>query len=177
MREKSPIRLLALDVDGVLTDGTIYYGPDGDALKGFSARDGMGISLARLAGLKTAIITARRSPMVEKRARDLNIDYIIQDAQDKLTTLQTICGDMGISLSAAAYMGDDLNDLAPINHCGLGAAPADACTEAKAAATFVSSFAGGHGALRELVEYILKNQQQWDEVLAHFTAGKAEFKQ
>ena len=81
--EAKTIKLIAFDVDGVLTDGTIYYGPQGDAMKGFSARDGMGISLARAAGIKTAVITGRRSPMVEKRAADLHIDYIMQDVSKK----------------------------------------------------------------------------------------------
>ena len=89
------IKLLAFDVDGVLTDGTIYYGPGGDAMKGFSARDGMGISLARAAGLKTAIITGRRSPMVERRAEDLHIDYVMQNTSDKLAAFSQLCQDLG----------------------------------------------------------------------------------
>ena len=146
MRHVKTIKLLALDVDGVLTDGVIYYGPSGDALKGFSARDGMGITLARMAGLKTAVITGRRSPMVEQRAKDLHIDYVVQQ----------ICADLGISLSDVCYMGDDLNDLPLIQSVGFSAAPLDACEEVRQEAAFVSAFRGGHGALRELVEYILK---------------------
>ena len=96
------IKLLAFDVDGVLTDGTIYYGPGGDAMKGFSARDGMGISLARAAGLKTAIITGRRSPMVERRAEDLHIDYVMQNTSDKLAAFSQLCQDLGISMGEAA---------------------------------------------------------------------------
>ena len=118
MRHVKTIKLLALDVDGVLTDGVIYYGPSGDALKGFSARDGMGITLARMAGLKTAVITGRRSPMVEQRAKDLHIDYVVQEVQNKLTALQQICADLGISLSDVCYMGDDLNDLPLIQSVG-----------------------------------------------------------
>ena len=93
MKYLTQIKLLALDVDGVLTDGIIYYSPAGDAMKGFSARDGMGISLARMAGLRTALITGRRSPMVEQRAKDLHIDYVIQDAKDKLQALRQLCRD------------------------------------------------------------------------------------
>lgn len=121
------IKLLAFDVDGVLTDGTIYYGPGGDAMKGFSARDGMGISLARAAGLKTAIITGRRSPMVERRAEDLHIDYVMQNTSDKLAAFSQLCRDLGISMGEAAYMGDDLNDLAVVAKAGCGASPANGC--------------------------------------------------
>lgn len=167
------IKLLAFDVDGVLTDGTIYYGPGGDAMKGFSARDGMGISLARAAGLKTAIITGRRSPMVERRAEDLHIDYVMQNTSDKLAAFSQLCRDLGISMGEAAYMGDDLNDLAVVAKAGCGASPADGCAEVREAASFVSAYAGGHGALREWVEYILKQQHQWDSVLSRYMSGMA----
>lgn len=177
MRHVKTIKLLALDVDGVLTDGVIYYGPSGDALKGFSARDGMEITLARMAGLKTAVITGRRSPMVEQRAKDLHIDYVVQEVQNKLTALQQICADLGISLSDVCYMGDDLNDLPLIQSVGFSAAPLDACEEVRQEAAFVSAFRGGHGALRELVEYILKNQNVWETILQHFQSGQAEYKQ
>lgn len=166
------IKLIAFDVDGVLTDGTIYYGPQGDAMKGFSARDGMGISLARAAGIKTAVITGRRSSMVEKRAADLHIDYIMQDVSKKWQTLESICEEMGITVQEAAYMGDDLNDVEVISRIGFGAAPADACQEAQEAAQFVSSCPGGHGALRQWIEQILKRQNQWHTVLSRYFDGK-----
>lgn len=173
MAPQTEIKLVAFDVDGVLTDGTIYYGPDGDAMKGFSARDGMGISLARAAGLRTAVITGRRSPMVERRAADLHIDYVVQDAGDKLAVFEDLCRRMGISLKEGAYMGDDLNDLAVIAAAGCGASPADGCAEVRAAASFVSDYAGGCGALRQWIEYILKQQHQWDRVLHRYQCGAA----
>ena len=177
MKYLTQIKLLALDVDGVLTDGIIYYSPAGDAMKGFSARDGMGISLARMAGLRTALITGRRSPMVEQRAKDLHIDYVIQDAKDKLQALRQLCRDTGLTMEEVSYMGDDLNDVSLIRNVGFGAAPCDGCEEACRAAAFVSNFRGGYGALRELVEYILKNQGVWDDIVNHFLPGTAEFKQ
>lgn len=177
MKYLTHIKLLALDVDGVLTDGIIYYSPAGDAMKGFSARDGMGISLARMAGLRTALITGRRSPMVEQRAKDLHIDYVIQDAKDKLQALRQLCRDTGLTMEEVSYMGDDLNDVSLIRNVGFGAAPCDGCEEACRAAAFVSNFRGGYGALRELVEYILKNQGVWDDIVNHFLTGTAEFKQ
>lgn len=171
------IKLIAFDVDGVLTDGTIYYGPQGDALKGFSARDGMGISLTRAAGIKTAVITGRRSPMVEKRAADLHVDYIMQNVSVKWQALEEICDTMGITVQEAAYMGDDLNDVEVISRIGFGAAPADACCEAKEAAQFVATCPGGHGALRQWIEHILKRQNQWHTVLSRYFSGKTVVKQ
>ena len=149
------IKMLALDVDGVMTDGIIYYSPSGDAMKGFSARDGMGISLIRAAGLKTALVTGRRSPMVEQRAKDLHIDYVLQDCSRKLLAMQQLCSEIGLSLDEVAYMGDDLNDVELIANAGFGAAPLDA-------------YPGGHGALREFAEYILKSQHVWDKVLSRY---------
>lgn len=162
------IKMLALDVDGVMTDGIIYYSPSGDAMKGFSARDGMGISLIRAAGLKTALVTGRRSPMVEQRAKDLHIDYVLQDCSCKLLAMQQLCSEIGLSLDEVAYMGDDLNDVELIANAGFGAAPLDACEEARRSAAFVSAYPGGHGALREFAEYILKSQHVWDKVLRRY---------
>lgn len=167
------VKMLALDVDGVLTDGIIYYSPTGDAMKGFSARDGMGISLVRAAGLKTAIVTGRRSPMVEQRAKDLHIDYVLQDCSHKLRSMQQLCSEIGISLDEVAYMGDDLNDVELIANAGFGAAPLDACEEARNSAAFVSAYPGGHGALREFAEYILKSQHVWDDVLRRYLGDSA----
>lgn len=177
MKYLTQIKLLALDVDGVLTDGIIYYGLMGDSMKGFSAHDGMGISLARAGGLKTALITGRRSPMVEQRARDLHIDYVIQDAADKLAEMQKLCSAQGLTLKEVAYMGDDLNDVELISHVGFGAAPNDACEEVKRNAAFVSAYNGGHGALRELVEYILKGQDKWAHILRQYKSGRVDIKQ
>ena len=152
------IKMLALDVDGVMTDGIIYYSPSGDAMKGFSARDGMGISLIRAAGLKTALVTGRRSPMVEQRAKDLHIDYVLQDCSRKLLAMQQLCSEIGLSL----------DEVELIANAGFGAAPLDACEEARRSAAFVSAYPGGHGALREFAEYILKSQHVWDKVLSRY---------
>ena len=177
MRYLTQIKLVAFDVDGVLTDGVIYYGPQGDFIKGFSAHDGMGISLARIGGLKTALVTGRRTPMVEERAKDLQIDYVIQDAKDKLSEMRKLCEQMNIKLEEVSYMGDDLNDANLVEHVGLGAAPCDGCEEVRRGAAFVSAYAGGHGAVRELVEYILKGQNRWDYVLQQYKSAKAEIEQ
>ena len=142
-------------------------------MKGFSARDGMGISLVRAAGLKTALVTGRRSPMVEQRAKDLHIDYVLQDCSHKLRSMQQLCSEIGLSLDEVAYMGDDLNDVELIANAGVGAAPLDACEEARNSAAFVSAYPGGHGALREFAEYILKSQHVWDDVLRQYLGDSA----
>lgn len=177
MERQASIKLLAFDVDGVLTDGILYYGSSGDMLKGFSARDGMGISLARAGGLKTAVITGRQSRMVEQRSHDLCIDIIIQNAACKLAAMEQICRKLGIGIEEAAYMGDDLNDAALIARAGLGGTPSDGCAEARQAAAFISSYAGGHGALREFAEYILKRQNAWDAVVSRYFSGQTVMNQ
>lgn len=171
------IRLVAFDVDGVLTDGMLYYGPSGDAMKAFSVRDGMGISLGRAAGLKTAVVTGRLSEMVAKRAADLHVDYVIQNAGQKGPAMEDLCRREGFALDEVAYMGDDLNDAALIQRAGLGGTPADGCAEARDAADFISAYAGGHGALREFVEYILKEQDQWQQVVTQYVQGAMTLKQ
>lgn len=171
------IKVIAFDVDGVLTDGMLYYGPDGDAMKGFSARDGMGVFLARMAGIKTCIVTGRLSPMVERRAADLHIDYVLQNISDKEKALETLCHQHNVSFADIAYMGDDLNDVAVISRARYGGAPCDGCLEARQHADFVSHYAGGHGALREFIESILKDQGVWPHLLEKFKAGSADFTQ
>lgn len=177
MKYLTQIKLVAFDVDGVLTDGVIYYGPQGDFIKGFSAHDGMGVSLAHIGGLKTALITGRKTPMVEKRANDLHIDYVVQDAKDKLSEMRKLCDQIGIKLEEVSYMGDDLNDAELVGHVGFGASPLDGCEEVRREAAFVSAFKGGHGAVRELVEYILKGQNKWNYVLQQFKGSNDNVEQ
>lgn len=171
------IKVVAFDVDGVLTDGTLFYGTDGDCLKGFYARDGMGISLLHAAGIRTAVITGRMSPMVARRVEDLHISYVYQGIARKADVLPDLCVRADTALDEIAYMGDDVNDLPVLKRVGLGAAPADACAEAKEAAHLVTVAAGGHGALREFCEYILKARRQWDAVLQQYESGTGELKQ
>ncbi len=149
------LSLLALDVDGTLTDGRIYIGPQGEAMKAFNVRDGFGLTLLREAGIQLAIITARRSEIVEQRARELAITEVLQGAHDKGEALKSLCARLGIALANAAFAGDDWPDLPAMSIAGLAATVADAPEPVRARAHWVSTRRGGEGAIRELAEFIL----------------------
>ncbi len=149
------LRLFALDVDGVLTDGRIQYSSGGEELKSFNIKDGLGLKLLQRDGIDIAIITGRNSPMVQRRATELGIGTIVQGREDKLVALRELCATRGIDTAACAYMGDDLPDLAAVRAAGIGCAPADAVAVLRAAADIVTGLPGGHGAVREACERIL----------------------
>lgn len=163
-----PVKLIIFDVDGVLTDGRIIFGQEGEALKAFHCQDGMGISLAHKAGLKTAIITGRESQIVCRRAAELKIGDIHQGAADKMTALRQLMAKHGLGLEQLAYVGDDINDLPVMLQVGLPCAVANAVPEVKAAARYVSSRCGGDGAVRDIIECILKSQHAWDKLIAEY---------
>ena len=175
------IKLLLFDVDGVLTDGKIYLFPvpsEGQhrivvEAKGFSAHDGAGISLARLGGLKTGLITRRNSETVALRARDLKLEYVCQGIRDKLAAFREILGKEGISPSAAAFVGDDVIDLPPMQNCGFSIAVANARSEVKKSAHYITPHAGGEGALRDAIEYILKAQGKWKRAMKDYVGGES----
>lgn len=148
--------LVVTDVDGVLTDGTITYSSAGEELKAFNIKDGLGFKLLQNAGVKTAIITGRTSAMVERRAKELNIEHIVQGREDKSTALNSLCEELDIAPQNALYLGDDLPDLAAIKIAGIGAAPADAHSLIRQQADFCCSLAGGQGAFREISELVLE---------------------
>ena len=154
------LQLLALDVDGILTDGSIYYGNAGEEIKAFNIKDGLGIKLLQRAGVAVAIITGRQSDIVARRARELGISDVIQGREDKLTALRALCQDKGLAMEHCAYMGDDLPDLAAITSAGLGLTVSDATEVVRQAADWVSSAPGGRGAVRQACEAILDARDQ-----------------
>ena len=158
------IRLLALDVDGVLTDGTIYIAADGECFKGFNAKDGMGISCALHNGLEVAIITGRKSEIIHRRAEELGITTIIEGAKDKREALRSLRRLRGLSVEEVAYVGDDLNDLPAFAESGLTFAPDDAAEDVYDAADIGLDNPGGRGAVREAIEYILAAQDKWEKI-------------
>lgn len=169
----SRVEVAVFDVDGVLTDGGLWYGADGEAIKRFDVKDGHAMVLARLTGLKVALLTARTSRIVEQRAQELKLSLVFQGRRDKGLALDELCQTLSVSPAAVAYMGDDLNDLPPLEKAGLAACPADAVEEVRRAAHFVSSRPGGHGAARELLELLLRATGRWEEALAHTGAAPA----
>ncbi len=194
------IKLLLFDVDGVLTDGKLYIFPAPAGIqqstqdhaakhsaqgsfglvsqslieaKGFHAHDGAAISLARLGGIETGLITKRISQTVALRARDLKLEYVYQGIQDKLTVFEKILSEAGLDANAAAYVGDDVIDLPVMRNCGLAIAVANARAEVKAEAHYVTPHAGGDGALRDATEYILKAQGKWKQVVSEYICERS----
>lgn len=159
------LKALALDVDGVLSDGRLYYGNGGEELKTFNIRDGLGIKLLQQAGITVAIITGRTSAIVARRANELGIEHIIQGREDKCSALNELCAQLQIALNEVAYMGDDLPDRKAIIAAGFGATVADGSDDVKAIADWCSSKAGGAGAVRDLAEIWLKSLGVWDQLV------------
>jgi 3-deoxy-D-manno-octulosonate 8-phosphate phosphatase (KDO 8-P phosphatase) len=194
------IKLLLFDVDGVLTDGKLFIFPapagarsnihehaaihadeGGFGLisqtlieaKGFHAHDGTAISLARLAGIKTGLITKRISETVALRARDLKLEYVRQGIQDKRAAFEEILKEEGLAADAAAFVGDDVIDLPAMRQCGFAIAVANARAEVKKEAHYVTPHSGGDGALRDAVEYILKAQGKWKRVVEQYIGARS----
>jgi 3-deoxy-D-manno-octulosonate 8-phosphate phosphatase (KDO 8-P phosphatase) len=158
------IKWILMDVDGTLTDGTLLILPDGEELKAYNVKDGLGIFLAHLAGLKTGIITGKSSKSLEKRAENLRIQELHQGILDKKSVLQEILERNGINEQEVAYIGDDLGDLEVIKSVGFAGAVADAHPEIKKHSHFICNYPGGKGAVREFIEFILSSQDKWDTI-------------
>jgi len=164
-RRAARVRLVGLDVDGVLTDGRLYFGVRGESLKAFDVRDGFGLQLLRAAGIELAIVTGRRSPIVAARARDLGIDRVLQGQRDKHASLQRLMADTGLSADECAYMGDDWPDLTILAAVGLAATVPEAPEEVRRVAHWVAPAPGGRGAVRALAAMILRAQGHFDGLL------------
>jgi 3-deoxy-D-manno-octulosonate 8-phosphate phosphatase (KDO 8-P phosphatase) len=156
-----PIELLVADVDGVMTDGVIVLNDQGVETKHFSVRDGMAYALWHRAGKKAAILSGRRAVVVERRAAELKIAHVLQGYEQKAAPLRTLIEELGLSPRQVCFVGDDLADLPALRVVGLAACPADAVAEVKNAAHLVTQAPGGRGAVREVVEVILKSQGAW----------------
>jgi 3-deoxy-D-manno-octulosonate 8-phosphate phosphatase (KDO 8-P phosphatase) len=159
------IRLILCDVDGVLSDGGIVLDNQGIEAKRFHVRDGMGIRLWRKAGCSFGLITHRSSHIVKTRAAELGIDILRQGIDDKLAAMHGILQELQIAAAQVCYLGDDLPDLSAVRAAGLGVAVADACLELRQAADYITTATGGSGAVREIVELILKAQARWEDLI------------
>ncbi len=166
------IRLLLLDVDGVLTDGTIILHPDGSESKAFHIRDGAAIVWAQRAGLKIGLLSGRASEATSQRAAQLGIALVVQGAADKLAAYEGILRDAALADAQVGYMGDDLQDLAVLRRVGFSAAPADAPQEIRRHVDWVSEREGGRGAVRELIEHILQAQGTWPAAVEDYLAER-----
>ncbi len=162
------IKMLVLDVDGVLTDGTIVVDAQGMESKFFSVLDGHGIKMWKRAGLSVAFLSGRASAPTKQQAKELAVDFCLEDCKDKLACLRELMRLSGISAEQIAYVGDDLPDLPVIRNVGFSAAVANAVDEVKKQADYVTTRKGGQGAVREVIEYILKNTGTWDGLMKRY---------
>ncbi|MGN6651753.1 KdsC family phosphatase [Trinickia sp.] len=162
----SRVKLMIFDVDGVLTDGSLMFTAAGDTMKSFNSMDGHGLKLLGEAGIRTAIITGRRSDIVLARAQELRVSHIYQGAADKIEAFADLMREADVTAEQCGYMGDDWPDLGVLTRCGFAAAPANAHPEVIARAHWVSEARGGQGAAREVCDAILRAQHRYDALLA-----------
>jgi len=162
------IRLLVMDVDGVLTDGQMGVSEGGDELKFFHSHDGVAVALAKRAGIKTAMVTGEQSASAKARGAKLGVDAVLLGVRHKGESLEALVSEYAIPMEAVAYIGDDLLDIPALQRVGLAVAVADAVAEVKAIAHVITRAAGGRGALRECVEAILRAQGTWTSIVAGY---------
>jgi len=170
MPNLADIEMLVMDVDGVLTDGTIVIGADGSESKRFNLLDGHGIILWHRAGLKTALISGRQASATEIRAEELGIQYVLQGCKEKLPAFENLLAKTSLSADQVAYIGDDVVDVPILARAGFAAAVADAVDEAKQYAHYITTRKGGCGAVREVIEYILKQTGKWQQLMKRYLA-------
>jgi 3-deoxy-D-manno-octulosonate 8-phosphate phosphatase (KDO 8-P phosphatase) len=163
------IKILLCDVDGVLTDASVFIG-GGQEIKRFNILDGLGLVLLRRVGIKVGWISCRPSPATKLRAKELKIDFLVQQKNDKVAVVERILARTGFTWAQVCYVGDDVVDLGVLKRAGLAVVVVNGVTEAKAAAHYVTKVAGGHGAVREVAEMILKAQYRWAALLAQYSA-------
>ena len=167
----SRIKLVAFDIDGVMTDGGLHYTDDGGELKTFNVQDGLGLVLMRRAGFEMAIVTGRTSGVVAARAADLGINHVYQGVADKRAAVSGLLEKLGLQWADCAFMGDDLIDLSVMAHCGLAIAPANARPIVKERAHLITEAGGGRGAVREAIEFILAAQDKLSAAFAPYLAN------
>jgi 3-deoxy-D-manno-octulosonate 8-phosphate phosphatase (KDO 8-P phosphatase) len=168
VEQAAKIRLMGFDIDGVMTDGRIYFGPEGDAGKAFFSRDGLGLKLLAKSGIQLAIITGRDSPIVTERAANLGIDIVLQGIMDKRTAMAEVLARSGLGFDECGFMGDDVIDLPLLRASGFSAAVPDCHELLRQHVCYVARAPAGRGAVREVCEFILRAQGTWDRVMAPY---------
>lgn len=171
MNKFASIKYLVIDVDGTLTDAGIYYDEHGNELKKFCTKDAAGFFAAKAMGIKTVVLTGRECEATARRMRDLKVDYVFQNVRDKSNYLMTFMKEHDIIKGNLGYIGDDLNDLAPMKLVGFAACPADSCEEIKAIADYISPVRGGRGAVREIIEHFLRESGEWEGLVEKIYGG------
>jgi 3-deoxy-D-manno-octulosonate 8-phosphate phosphatase (KDO 8-P phosphatase) len=167
-RRASRIKLLLMDCDGVLTDGRLWLMESGEEQKSFNVRDGMGLDLLRRAGLRSGVISGRVSGALERRSQELQIDFLRQGTSDKIRAFSEILLEARVDTGEVGFIGDDINDIPLMQQSELAVAVADAAEETRKVAHFVTRAKGGDGAVREVIEIILKAQGRWSEIMKHY---------
>jgi len=165
LKQARGIRMLILDVDGVMTAGSIFMDNTGEEMKAFNVRDGHGIKLLQRAGIQVGILTGRTSGVVKSRAADLGIEHVVQGSLNKMEGLGVLLSNARLLAENCAYMGDDVLDLPPIRHCTLGFAPNDAHPSVLRHADWISGFEGGYGAVRQAAEGLILANDAWNQVI------------
>lgn len=169
MKEKEElkkIKYLIIDVDGTLTDAGIYYDERGNELKKFCTKDAAGFFAAHQVGMKIMILTGRESAATTRRMTEMKADYLIQNCRDKINYIKKFMEEHSILKDEIGYLGDDLNDLTAMQLCGFIGCPSDACKEVKEKADYVSDICGGHGAVRDIIEFLLQARGEWNDAIA-----------
>jgi len=167
------IRLLILDIDGVLTDGSLYFDAKGETLKVFNVRDGHGIKMAQRGGIEVALVSGRRSDAAFHRGRELEVTRFFEGVRDKAAILEQLLAALNLTAAEAAAVGDELVDLPLFHRVGLAVAVADAAPEVRAAAHWVTTLPGGKGAVREVCDLLLKAQDKWEELVRPWQGPEA----
>jgi len=163
------VSLLISDVDGILTDGRLYYGPRiKEHMKGFHVRDGLAVKMAQAAGIRVAFISAKESSVLRRRANELKVDFCSDGVTDKMARAREICDTLQVSWEQTAVIGDDLVDIPILRQAGLSATVPEAPDDVRSIVDFITSHPGGKGAFRELVEFLVRASGKWEEVLAYF---------
>jgi 3-deoxy-D-manno-octulosonate 8-phosphate phosphatase (KDO 8-P phosphatase) len=164
------VRLMLFDVDGVLTDGRLWYGPSGEALKAFGALDGHGIKLLLQSGVAVGLLSGRTSPAVALRALELGVPHVLQGIDDKRAAFETLCAKLGIPVHETGFMGDELIDLPVLRRCGFACAPREAHDEVRSRVQYVTKAPAGAGAVREICDFLLRAQGTLEAALARYLA-------
>jgi 3-deoxy-D-manno-octulosonate 8-phosphate phosphatase (KDO 8-P phosphatase) len=170
LEQAAKVQLMGFDIDGVMTDGRLYFGPEGDFCKAFFSRDGLGLKLLAKSGVKLAIITGRDSPIVTKRAANLGIELVMQGVEDKRTAMAELLARENLNFAQCGYMGDDMIDLPLLRACGFSTTVPDAHALVRQHACYVAQAPAGAGAVREVCELILRAQGTWERVMAPYLA-------